>query len=320
RLQFPWSARAMDEAAAAMEAARPRVVVTYAEAGGWGRALLLEARRRSIPSVGLQHGFIYRHWLNYLHEPDEMQPSPNNAADRGFPRPDLTLVYDGYAADHLTTAGHFPDNAVRITGSPALDALVANVARVDEAERMKIREQLATSIDARTGEPTARRLAAARPTTRAQTPASLPGPRSAAAGSEPGSPTRSALAWEHLIVLVTKFTQVRDALPALLQAVSTLDDVCLVIKPHPAETADPYRAAAKDAAALNVVIAPATLDLARLLAVARVLVTVNSTVAIDAIALGLPSLIVRLPNNLTPFVEAGIMADGSNTANLPSTI
>ena len=45
-----------------------RAVVTYAEAGGWGRALVLEARRRGIASVGLQHGFIYRHWLNYRHE------------------------------------------------------------------------------------------------------------------------------------------------------------------------------------------------------------------------------------------------------------
>ena len=33
---------------------------------------MLEARRRGIPTAGLQHGFIYRHWLNYLHEPDEM--------------------------------------------------------------------------------------------------------------------------------------------------------------------------------------------------------------------------------------------------------
>ena len=34
---------------------------------------------------GLQHGFIYRHWLNYLHEPDEMTPtssSPRIAASR----------------------------------------------------------------------------------------------------------------------------------------------------------------------------------------------------------------------------------------------
>jgi hypothetical protein len=38
RLQFPWSARAMDEAAAALDACRPRLIVPYAEAGGWGRA------------------------------------------------------------------------------------------------------------------------------------------------------------------------------------------------------------------------------------------------------------------------------------------
>ena len=38
------------------------------------------------------------------------------------------------------------------------------------------------------------------------------------------------------------------------------------------------------------------------------MVTVNSTVAIDGLALGVPALTVGLPNNLTPFVEAGAMA------------
>src|SRR5439155_1086138 len=33
-LQWPWSARAMDEAGAAIDAIGPSVVVTYAEAGG----------------------------------------------------------------------------------------------------------------------------------------------------------------------------------------------------------------------------------------------------------------------------------------------
>src|SRR5204863_341979 len=42
-LQFPWSARAMDEAAAALAVLQPDIAVTYAEAGGWGRALALEA-------------------------------------------------------------------------------------------------------------------------------------------------------------------------------------------------------------------------------------------------------------------------------------
>ena len=86
-LQFPWSARAMDEAGAAIDRARPRLVLTYAEAGGWGRAIMLEARRRGIPTAGVQHGFIYRHWLNYLHGRDEMQlrraPDRTIAASRG---------------------------------------------------------------------------------------------------------------------------------------------------------------------------------------------------------------------------------------------
>lgn len=272
RLQFPWSARAMDEAAAAMEIVRPALVVTYAEAGGWGRALILEARRRGIPSVGLQHGFIYGHWLNYLHEPDEMHPSPTNPADPGFPRPDRTLVYDAYAAHHLVESGHFPPEAVTITGSPALDALVTTVTRIDEAERARIRQVLESPRD-------------------------------------------------HLIVLVTKYTQVREALPGLLRAVAGLDHVRLVIKPHPAETAEAYRVAAGTAGVGvgGVVIAPASLDLARLLSVARLLVTVNSTVAIDAIALGVPAVIVGLPNNLSPFVDAGVMAGGAES-DLPDVL
>ena len=81
-LQWPWSARAMDEAAAALEALEPSVALTYAEAGGWGRALMLECRRQGIPSAGLQHGFIYRHWLNYLHEADEMLPAQRASPTR----------------------------------------------------------------------------------------------------------------------------------------------------------------------------------------------------------------------------------------------
>jgi hypothetical protein len=37
-------------------------------------------------------------------------------------------------------------------------------------------------------------------------------------------------------------------------------------------------------------------------------VTVNSTVALDAAVLNIPALVIGLPNNLSPFVEAGVMA------------
>ncbi len=259
RLQFPWSARAMDEAAAALDACRPRLIVTYAEAGGWGRALMLEARRRGIATVGLQHGFIYRHWLNYLHAEDEMMPSPGNRHDRGFPRPDLTLLYDDHAADHLRTHGNFPEQSLRVTGSPALDALAASVAQVTDDDRARVREQL---------------------------------------GAAPG---------DRLVLVVSKFTQIGAAIPALAAAVADLPGVRLVIKPHPAETADPYVARHRRTRRASA-IAPPALDLASLVASARLLVTVNSTVAIDAMTLGVPTLVVLLPNNLTPFVEAGAMA------------
>ena len=55
-------------------------------------------------------------------------------------------------------------------------------------------------------------------------------------------------------------------------------------------------------------LAPPALDLPTLLAACDLVVTVNSTVAIDAMALGIPALSVGVPNNLTPFVVAGGIA------------
>jgi hypothetical protein len=273
RLQFPWSARAMDEAAAALDASPPRLAVTYAEAGGWGRALILEARRRRIPTVGVQHGFIYRHWLNYQHAEDEMQPSPNNRHDRGFPRPDLTLLYDELAAEHLREHGCFPERSLRVTGSPSLDALAAYVSLFTDADRERVRGQL---------------------------------------GAGPA---------DRLVLVVSKYSQIGPALPALIAAVEGLKDVRLVIKPHPAETAESYaRRAAGVSGTAEVTIAPPTLDLASLVASARLIVTVNSTVALDAMALGVPAVSVLLPNNLSPFVEAGAMAGATSLEALPGLL
>ncbi|HEX5070586.1 MAG TPA: hypothetical protein VFV78_10275 [Vicinamibacterales bacterium] len=252
-LQWPWSARAMDEAGAALEALYPGAVVTYAEAGGWGRALVLEARRRSIPSIGLQHGFIYRHWLNYLHEPDEIAPLAN---DRGCPIPDRTLLFDRYAEQHLATAGAFPAGTLAVTGNARLDDLVAAT-----AARRASRDDLRHGLGVTQG--------------------------------------------QALAVLTAKYTEIRGSLADLVAALTGLPDLRLVIKPHPAEHPSDYDRAIAGAA--NVAVAPG-LDLASLLAAADLVVTMNSTVAIDALVLGLPALVIGLPNNLSPFVEAGAMA------------
>jgi hypothetical protein len=253
RVQWPWSARAIDEAEAALDAVRPDVIVTYAEAGGWGRALMLAARRAGIPSVGLQHGFIYRHWLNYQHEPDEMQPA---AGDRGFPRPDLTLLFDGYAVSTLEDMGRFPPSTLRVTGSPRLDSLQARCHAL-RAERTSLREALAVPADGR------------------------------------------------LLVLTAKASEIAPQLPALFAAVRAQPGLRLAIKPHPAETEEPYRRAGAGGV---IDVRPADTDLASLLSAADALVTRNSTLALDALVLGLPAIVVGLPSNLSPFVEAGVMA------------
>lgn len=256
-LQFPWSARAMDEAAAALAAIAPDVAVTYAEAGGWGRAVALECRRLGVPLAGLQHGFIYRHWLNYRHEPDEIAADVRNPADAGFPFPASTLLFDEHAARHLSSAGRFPPESIAVTGNARLDELTAAVEALD-----------ATAV------------AAARE----------------AAGAADG---------RALVLFAAKEREARRVLPALVEAVEAMPDVHLVIKPHPAETPGVYADAVNGARHVRVLAADAPLP--PLFAAARAVVTVNSTVAVDALSFGLPSVVIGLPNNLTPFVDAGLM-------------
>jgi len=266
-LQWPWSARAMDEAAAALEGVKPGVAITYAEAGGWGRALMLEARRRRIPTVGLQHGFIYRHWLNYRHAPDEMRPDPVNPRDLGFPAPNRTLLFDGYAAHYLEEAGGFDPETLTVTGSPRLDALASEAAAVTDDDVRRARESAGAS------------------------------------------------GTQALVAVFTKYREAASLLPALIAAVSSRPDVQLVIKAHPAETADVYAPAV--AGASNVRVAGPGARLAPLLRASRAIVTVNSTVALDAAVVGVPALVLGSSGNLQPFVEAGLMA-GARSADTVS--
>jgi hypothetical protein len=264
-LQWPWSVRAMDEAAGALDALQPGVALTYAEAGGWGRALILEARRRGIPTVGLQHGFIYRHWLNYRHDRDEM---PEDARS-GYPRPSLTLLFDDYAAQHLREAGCFPAASLRVTGSPRLDALVAAMKTLPADAAQQVRRSARVQPD------------------------------------------------DVFVLVTTKEREARGSLPALVEAAERMPGVTIVIKPHPAETAAAYAALAGRP---QVRVLDAATPLAPLLAAARAVVTVNSTVALDAGVVGVPALVIGLPNNLSPFVDAGAMAGSADTAALPSLL
>ena len=266
-LQWPWSARAMDEAAAALDILQPLVALTYAEAGGWGRAIVLESRRRNIPTVGLQHGFIYRHWLNYLHEPDEIAADTERSDDKGFPHPTLTLVFDRYAAQHLSGPGRFPEKALAVTGSPRLDALAAETGRLGDADVERAR-------------------------------------------------TAAGATSEALVLVTAKHSEAGPALQTFLDAAARLSDAHVAIKTHPAETPEVY--ADLVAGRPRVRVLDASTPLGPLLRASRAVVTVNSTVALDAAVLGVPALVIGLPNNLTPFVDAGIMA-GARSSDVGET-
>ena len=261
-LQWPWSVRAMDESGAALDALSPASVLTYAEAGGWGRALVLEARRRQIPSAGLQHGFIYRSWLNYRHEADEMA---TEGVTMPFPAPTLTLTFDAFAAEHLRQFGHFPSASIRVTGSSKLDALIRDFST--SAETVAAGRRIAGVRDRDT-----------------------------------------------IILVTTKQREARDVLPALVAAAATLPNTVLVIKPHPAETEGVYDDLTRGGARVRVL--PTTAPLSPLLAASRALVTVNSTLAIDAAVAGVPALVIGLPNNLSPLVDAGALAGASTPAEI----
>ena len=51
----------------------------------------------------------------------------------------------------------------------------------------------------------------------------------------------------------------------------------------------------------------------------RAVVTVNSTVAIDAAVLDIPALVLGLPNSLSPFVAAGVLA-GAPADAIPTAL
>jgi UDP-N-acetylglucosamine 2-epimerase len=193
-----------------------------------------------------------------------MMTDVEHGADQGFPSPTLTLLFDEYAARHLTDKGCFRPDTLAVTGSPRLDALASDVTHLTPSE-----------IDQ------ARSLAGA------------------------GSRT--------LVLVTTKHREAQRVLGMLLDAAASCPGVHVAIKTHPAETPEVY--ADLVAGHPNVTVLPASAPLAPLLGASRAVVTVNSTVALDAAVLGIPALVIGLPNNLSPFVDAGIMAGAAGTDN-----
>jgi hypothetical protein len=110
---------------------------------------------------------------------------------------------------------------------------------------------------------------------------------------------------QRLAVLVARFADLGELLPAIVAAAAAEPRMHVAIMAHPADTPELYAAMARSVPNIGVV--PAATDLARLLAATDGLITRESTVAISALSIGVPSLVVGSPDHLGPLVDAGIM-------------
>jgi len=116
-----------------------------------------------------------------------------------------------------------------------------------------------------------------------------------------------------LLVVASRYRGIREthqsigsAFAGLVRAVELLDDIYLVVKPHPAERGDEYAAAIAAAGATRCRVLAGDVDMAQLLHAADALVTVESLSATEALVLGRPVVILNMPTNLAEMVRSGV--------------
>lgn len=89
------------------------IVLTY-ETGPAQRAMIIEAQRAGIPTVGLQHGMIFDNHYDYMH--DRVTTTPLEVPG-AIAIPNVTCVWGGLWRDTLVNQGHYPANALEVTGN-----------------------------------------------------------------------------------------------------------------------------------------------------------------------------------------------------------
>lgn len=98
-----------------LDAVRPRAVLAVYEIGYHSMAMIMEAHRRGIPSLGLQHAAILPEHEYYLH--DDIVPRPDvSKGCQGRIVSTKTLVFGSDARQTLTRRGHYPPEAVVAIG------------------------------------------------------------------------------------------------------------------------------------------------------------------------------------------------------------
>lgn len=118
---LPSCVQALDTAGRILDKEAPDAVMVTYETGQYAMALLIEADRRGIPTVGLQHGMIYDDHNSYMHPSVTTNPVLDTS---GIAIPKKTLVWGPLWARILTEVGHYPRDAVAVTGNWRHDSVL----------------------------------------------------------------------------------------------------------------------------------------------------------------------------------------------------
>ncbi|HQP98553.1 MAG TPA: hypothetical protein PLY86_08880 [bacterium] len=93
---------------------KPNAVMATYETGPFQRALLIAAKEREIPTVGLMHGMIFRNHYDYCHE---RVFNDRRGIEEGFIIPDRFCVWGEFHRRVLTENFIYPRDSVVVTGS-----------------------------------------------------------------------------------------------------------------------------------------------------------------------------------------------------------
>ncbi len=109
-----------------------------------------------------------------------------------------------------------------------------------------------------------------------------------------------------MLVVATRYSAIEPVFEELARAVEALPGLWMFVKPHQAESPEPYRQVVSRVGASRVQVLGAGENLMELLVASNGLITVDSLASSEALVLGRPVLVVNLPSNLGPLVERGV--------------
>jgi len=247
-----------------LEKEKPDLILIKEEYGQFERALIVEGKKRGIPTIGIQHGIPYPD-IGYGIRGGRLSYLNKKAVSIDYPPiPDKTAVYGPSQKKFLVDVNFYPESSIFVTGQPRYDILC-------HASRLYSREKIFDKykIDSN----------------------------------------------KKIILWLTQCHALTDSenyynFNSVFEIIHSLKDVNLIIKQHPNEP-QKYSKMLKKIVInynINITIAPKDSDTYELLFVCDLAITKNSTVAVEAVILNKPLILINFGKEIdnNNYVNEGI--------------